>query len=227
MDKCTRDLMMVQAAMAEGRPERAVRLLRQVLLVRPRDPEVLSLLAVALFESGDGTAALDAAHRAVAVGPRSARAHYNLAVLLRRRGDAGAAVARLDKALEVAPDHPAARIERAQALAELGRNADAVDTLLGHLHKFPDDVEAYRDLAIFAERAGRWQDAADAWIHVAAHGSDRSEAAVRLVAVRAELDGSDAARAHAEDFSAATPGLRHRLDKALTHAGRGMLALKP
>ncbi|HEX2527949.1 MAG TPA: tetratricopeptide repeat protein [Geminicoccus sp.] len=216
-----------QVALGAGQAGRAVRHLRQALQYRPADPDVLSLLAVALFEAGEPAAALEAARRATVAGPASARAHYNRAVLLRRTGDPEAALEELAQVLELAPDHPAARVEQAQSLVELGRLLPAVRALADHRRTFPDDVEAVRDLAIFAERAGDWATAADAWAALAGKGSDSGEAEIRLVAVLAEQHGSAAASTRVGPREADRPQLRHALDKALSHAGRGMLRLRP
>jgi predicted Zn-dependent protease len=155
------------------------------------------------------------------------RARYNQAVLLGRTGDRAGALDALGHVLALAPDHPAARVEMAQLHAGQDAFGQAVAALEEHVRCLPDDPVGWQDLAVFAERAGDWPAAERAWARLVALGQAAGPALdlarVRLLAVRAELHGADPGAADA--LRAAQPGLRHAVDKALAHAGRGRLRL--
>ncbi|WP_191059996.1 tetratricopeptide repeat protein [Geminicoccus harenae] len=211
------------AALGAGKPRAAVEAARAAVRLRPGDPDLLCLLAVALFEAGEHPLALEAADRAVTLGRGSARTRYNRAVLLRRTGDAARACRALEELLDLAPDHPAARIELAQALAALGDLAQAVVVLAQQVRQWPGDRIAWRDQAIFAERAGDWESAAAAWEAVLALDDTDDEARLRRYVAQAELSGITPAELDRlrNDY----PRIAYAIERAIAHAGRGCLRL--
>jgi tetratricopeptide (TPR) repeat protein len=223
VDRIARHAGAAQAALAAGEHRAALEAARAAVRLRPGDPDLLCLLAVALFELGEHPLALEAADRAVALGQGSIRARYNRAVLLRRTGDAAGACRALEELLDLVPDHPAARIELAQALAACGDFGRAVARLAEHVRQWPADRIAWRDQAIFAERAADWPAAAAAWQAVLALDDTDDEARLRLCAIRAELSGitPDELDRLTNDH----PQLAHAIERVVAHAGRGCLRL--
>ncbi|HWL72027.1 MAG TPA: tetratricopeptide repeat protein [Geminicoccus sp.] len=227
VDRAARHAGAAQAALAAGEHRTALEAARAAVRLRPSDPDLLCLLAVALFEAGEHPLAQEAADRAVALGQGNVstrvRARYNRAVLLRRIGDAAGACRALEELLELSPDHPRARIELAQALAALGDFSRAVTELSEHVRQWPADRIAWRDHAIFAERAGKWQTAAAAWQAVLALDGTDDEARLRLCAVQAELSGITPEEL--DGLRSDHPRLAHAIERAVAHAGRGCLRL--
>ena len=78
---------------------RAADLLRKALAVNPRDPELLSTLAVALAKLGQRSAAITAADEAAAAGPKDPRVLLRQAQVYTLLGSLEAALAALDRAV--------------------------------------------------------------------------------------------------------------------------------
>src|SRR5436190_3492926 len=97
-----------RALLAQGQPAEAARKLRLHLSSRPGSATAQMLLGVALTQSGEALAALQAFEQAVALEPENATAHYNLGQAYREFGRHREALAEMERALQLRPDYPAA-----------------------------------------------------------------------------------------------------------------------
>ncbi len=105
------------AAETEAAYRRAIALLRADLAVTPRDPDLVTSLALALAHTGQHAAAREQADAALALDPDGPDTLYHAALARLAGGDADGAFALLERA--VAHGYPAAEVARAPELARL------------------------------------------------------------------------------------------------------------
>jgi hypothetical protein len=101
-----------------GRYDDAKRLLEQELIRSPTDPQLLYLLGMAAYRSGDNAAALAGFQRAVDADPKNASALYGLGLTLRHRGEYGEARSAFEAALAANSKLEEARAQLANLPAE-------------------------------------------------------------------------------------------------------------
>jgi tetratricopeptide (TPR) repeat protein/tRNA A-37 threonylcarbamoyl transferase component Bud32 len=105
------------AAETEAAYRRAIGLLRADLVVTPRDPDLLTSLALALAHTAQHAAAREQADAALALDPDGAETLYHVALVRLAGGDTDGALALLERA--VAGGYPATEIARDPELARL------------------------------------------------------------------------------------------------------------
>lgn len=99
----------------------AERLYREILAVRPGQPDAMHSLSVVRYQRGRHDEAITLLERLLARRPDLAEAHYSRGTMLQNLGRFGPALASFDKALELVPDYRYALQNRAATLAALGR----------------------------------------------------------------------------------------------------------
>jgi chemotaxis protein methyltransferase CheR len=102
-----------RAALADGRPERVLSIVGQVLAEYPNNADAHLLSAYLHADAGDYDEAMRAAHRALAVNPLLPVAHYVLGIIHQRQGDTVRAVSELKKTIYVDPDFALAHLNLA------------------------------------------------------------------------------------------------------------------
>ncbi|HTK36754.1 MAG TPA: tetratricopeptide repeat-containing glycosyltransferase family protein [Caulobacteraceae bacterium] len=129
-------------ALAEGRVEDGVLLLRRTLALAPQMLAAHLNLALALEHLGQGEAALASYERAIAVAPRHAETHARHGDLMLRLGRYETSLAAYDRALALDPRLARAWSNRGLALLGLGRTTEAVESFDGALALDPGFVDA-------------------------------------------------------------------------------------
>ncbi|HMM77413.1 MAG TPA: PEP-CTERM system TPR-repeat protein PrsT [Gammaproteobacteria bacterium] len=142
-----------QLALAQGRPEEALRAYAKVLAARPGDE--LALLGTAAAELAAqrhvaAAAALDRLPEAVQAGPR---AQFLRAMIAVGRRDPTAALNHLRRVLAVAPEHRESLRQAASLHFQLGAYGDA-EYLLRRLAKLDPDDQQIRHMLEAAQLAG-------------------------------------------------------------------------
>jgi Flp pilus assembly protein TadD len=148
----TRSALLQQAVTHHqaGDLQRAIVAYRGLLAARPRDPDALHMLGVALAQAGHPAEALPLIQAALAAHPNSAMMHLNLANTLNALQRQSDALACYRRAAELAPD----RIEILEAMCQtasaLGEHADVLTSSERLLALRPDqwDVHAQRGIAL-------------------------------------------------------------------------------
>jgi protein O-GlcNAc transferase len=128
---------------ARGDAVGAVSLLASAVKLRPRSPEVVLNLSVALQDAGDAAGALAQADRALALRPDFPEAHNNRGNALRTLGRPEEALACYERALTLRLDYPDALNNRAAALIDLGRPEEALASCTQALTWKPDFADAH------------------------------------------------------------------------------------
>lgn len=108
-----------------GRHQLAIRVMRQALTLRPRDPLYHNTLGALLGNAGEYEAAIDALRTSCALTPGLALAWYNLGVMLTKCVRNDEAAEALRHAVAIEPRHFGARALLADLLRTQGRVDDA------------------------------------------------------------------------------------------------------
>jgi Tfp pilus assembly protein PilF len=116
-------------------------------------------LGLALFETGDWTAAAPEFEAAVGRAPRWADAHFSLAAVYARIDRVPDAITELDSTLSLSPDHYRANLLRGRILALQGNPLGALGNLEKATQVQPDSREAHLFLADAYVQLGRMADA--------------------------------------------------------------------
>lgn len=115
--------------LAEGNTKAAVRVLVNVLAIRPDDARAHYYLGAAYARLGVPPAALTHLKDAVRLAPREAEFHRGLGAAFQRAGDQWAARHEFETAVRLEPAEPAHRITLAGALSDDGEIERAVEHL--------------------------------------------------------------------------------------------------
>jgi tetratricopeptide (TPR) repeat protein len=121
-----RRLMEAAREMEESNPPRAVRLYREYLEYRPRDPAAHRRLSALFERSGDPAGAARHLDAAAVLEPHDAELHFDLGVLYRKLQNFERAAASFARALECEPDLIEAHLHLAQIYEQQGRKRDAM-----------------------------------------------------------------------------------------------------
>jgi tetratricopeptide (TPR) repeat protein len=112
------------------------------IAIEPKNSEIHSSRAMALFHKGDQEAALTAAEKAVELDPGESRANYALGHILRLMGRKDEALEALNKAVAAEPELMAAVYEQGMLLAESGQLEEALSNFEKFVKLHPDDPNA-------------------------------------------------------------------------------------
>jgi tetratricopeptide (TPR) repeat protein len=109
----------------DGKPERAIPTLQQVLAVQPAIYLAQYGMGTALMQQQQYADAIAHLHKAIELQPDSAWAHYGMGISLMKTGDFKTAAIHLEIASGRLPRFSASRSALADAYEHLGRGADA------------------------------------------------------------------------------------------------------
>src|SRR5262245_27755914 len=114
---------------------------RQAVALRPRDPLLLTNLAIALIQQeGKEADAQGLLEQAAAADPGYAPASFNLGLLEARRGDFERAVPHFSKAAGLVPDELYTRYYLGTSLARTGHEPEGIAELRAALERDPTHV---------------------------------------------------------------------------------------
>ncbi|MBK1837956.1 tetratricopeptide repeat protein [Azospirillum sp. YIM B02556] len=154
-----RDLGKLHQAL--GHPAEAAACQRRAIVLRPDDPAVPALLAVATQMLGDTDAAIEALGRALTLDPRDGQSRGRLALLLELRGlhhleqrRAEAAITDLSRLPVLEPPTAERLFQLGNAWSRAGRPGDALARYRQALALQPDHVGALFNLGILTRQAG-------------------------------------------------------------------------
>ncbi len=168
------------SALALGRGDDAIRLLRRAVAVAPQDADAENALSAAFQAKGETREALAAAGRALRLRPDFADAENRIGVILRGLGRTADALAVFS---EAAARHPAmAEIQDnlAVTLHESGRVAEAAEAFRCSLDLAPDSAVAWAGLGAALLALGQKAEALDACRAALAREPDNAAAALGL-----------------------------------------------
>jgi len=149
-----------RAALRNGRPDEAIRILAEAFGPEPDDLGALKLLAEALRAS-DPARSRACWERAHQRAPDDPEALFFLGDFAREAGDYDAAIRQFERALALAPDHPSLLNNLGLALEKAGRLDDAEPRFRRALEVAPDDLNALANLAQNLYQQHRFREAAE------------------------------------------------------------------
>jgi predicted O-linked N-acetylglucosamine transferase (SPINDLY family) len=121
---------------------------REVLALRPEDPELLRLAGTAELQWGDHGGAIELLAKSLALAPGQPGTLYNRGLALQAAGRIDEAVADYDETLRLKPDFAAAYVNRGNALTDLRRYEEAVASFDRALALQPRDPATYANRAV-------------------------------------------------------------------------------
>ena len=151
--------MQMQAA---GKADDAIAMVRVQQRLRPRDAELMNLMAVLLWGTGRLDEALRQAERAVALQPANGSFLNTLGVTLSFMGRLHDAVAAWERATAADPRNPLAWISLAGTLPRIERAGDGVAAGRRGAGLDPGSAAAHNALASALKNAGRMDEAIEA-----------------------------------------------------------------
>jgi predicted O-linked N-acetylglucosamine transferase (SPINDLY family) len=150
------------AMQAAGKAEDAIAMVRVQQRLRPRDPDLMNLMAVLLWGTGRLDESLRLLERAVALQPANGSFLNNLGVTLSFMNRLHDAVAAWERATSVDPRNPLAWISLAGTLPRIERAADGVTAGRRGIELDPGSPAAHNALASALKHAGSMADAVEA-----------------------------------------------------------------
>jgi predicted O-linked N-acetylglucosamine transferase (SPINDLY family) len=150
------------AMQAAGKAEDAIAMVRVQQRLRPRDPDLMNLMAVLLWGTGRLDESLRSLERAVALQPANGSFLNNLGVTLSFMNRLHDAVAAWERATSVDPRNPLAWISLAGTLPRIERAADGVTAGRRGIELDPGSPAAHNALASALKHAGSMADAVEA-----------------------------------------------------------------
>ena len=142
-----------------GRPDVAVKHLRNALEKLPRDASSHKILGNALAGQGQGDEAIAHYRMALEINPDDEMAHYNLANVQAGRGQIDEAIANYRKALQIKPNYEGAHYNLGNVLAGRGQVDEAIEHYRKALAIAPDNVEAHSNLGAMLAGRGLFDEA--------------------------------------------------------------------
>jgi len=168
-------------AIERGRPETALAKLKQLQPKRPRDINILTLMARANARMGRHKETIEAYQKASALAPKDADLHFKLALALQRGGRYQEALTEYERALYYDPAHFHAQRHKSSVLTDLDR-LDEAEAALDKLVAHGGDIDADQrlGLAISAARfAPRRRDARECIAGIERHIDEAQEIGLR------------------------------------------------
>jgi predicted O-linked N-acetylglucosamine transferase (SPINDLY family) len=146
-----------------GRLPEAERLYRQILELRPENPDALHMLGLLASRAGQAAAGIDLIKRAIAASPSAAEYYVNLGTLLEPEGRLDEATAAYAKARELRPDLPEVHNNLGNTLAAAKQSDLAIASFSEALRLRPDYPDALFGLANAVHDLGRYEEAVAAY----------------------------------------------------------------
>lgn len=156
-------LMTAAAALVDGEPGRAEKVLRELMAVRPAEPAAIRMLAEAVARQGREEEAEALLLDCLKLAPAFTGARYNLATLQYRLGRSPEALAQLDRLLADEPRHPGYLNLKAACLARIGEYAGAIAIYEDVLARHPQQPKGWMSYGHALKTVGRSADCAAAY----------------------------------------------------------------
>jgi tetratricopeptide (TPR) repeat protein len=147
---CEADLLMLKVAQAESKHDITTMLscYEEALAIAPERADIHAGYAMALLESKQSDAALQAAQLALSIAPKDPRINYVLGRILRLSSQYEAALTPLQQAIAAEPNFSVAEYECGMVLHHLGRHEEALEHFNRVLEANPSDVSAMEAINI-------------------------------------------------------------------------------
>jgi tetratricopeptide (TPR) repeat protein len=152
-------MQQAERCLSAGRFAEAERLCREVLQQRPTDAGALNLLAVALRQQGNISAALEIAARAAALYSNVAELQANVGEFSRLAGKLEQSVAAFERAISLRPAEPTFHNSLGLALFDCRRFAEAAEEYRRAIQIRGDYADAYNNLGGVLRELGRQDEA--------------------------------------------------------------------
>ncbi|MFQ5783633.1 MAG: tetratricopeptide repeat protein [Alphaproteobacteria bacterium] len=136
---------------------------KELLKRRPRDPQALHLLALAVHHGGRPGEAVKLFRKAIRGAPREPAFRFNLGECYRALGKPDAAVASYREALALAPGDAGCHAGIGEARLAQGRPAEAEASFRAAITGAPRLIAAWNGLGIALRETGRLAEAVDSW----------------------------------------------------------------
>ncbi len=169
---------------------------REVIRLRPRDPDAYNNLGNALWALGQHEEAMDAYAAALERSPGHADAHVGLGYALSQAGKLDEAIEHYRRALAGRPNHVRAWNNLGNALLNRSEVQPAIEALQKALAVDPNSPDTHTNLATALATAGRLDEAVVHYRRALAVNPDLGEAHYNLAHVLARLGRPDEARQH-------------------------------
>jgi len=189
-----------------GRWQEALQVCGQMLVIAPKQPDILALAGRICSELGNPLEAASFFEKAVALKRDFADAHYNLGNALMKLGRADAAVESFRRAAKLRPELAAIHNNLGNALQMLNRWDDAATAYRRALQREPSSAALQRNLGIALEAQGQQQDATLAYQRAIALEPNWSKAYSNLANLLLARGEPTALIALCDDWLAHCPG---------------------
>ena len=212
-----------------GRFDEAIVIYEQLLDERPRDANILHLIGLAQYQSGDPASAEETMALGLEVDASNANHHSNYGAVLAALGRLDESVEALRQATELDPENPEALSNLSALLQQLGRLDDAQSAIESALKSRPDDPSALNNLGSVLKDKGEFSKAEQAFKKALAVNGNLLEANINLTNLMLAQNNPDEALAYAEKAIEIAPGHGESLNAlGLVHldAGQPELAEK-
>ncbi|MGE0119337.1 MAG: tetratricopeptide repeat protein [Dongiaceae bacterium] len=168
---------------------------RQLLELRPNQPDALHILGLVAWRRGDREQAVGEIKKAIAAGPDKPQPHNSLGVLLKEAGDLEGAEAAFRAAIGQQPEYREALTNLGNVLCEAGRLADAETMHRRAIELAPNYADGYANLATLLAGQERWEEAVDACRRAVALEPGRTEFHLNLGNALSAMEAWDEAAA--------------------------------
>lgn len=137
----------------DGDRDKAELLYREVLAVKPEDPDANHLLGVVFYQRGEHKAAYDLIQNALAVRDEHPESHNNLGMVYKELGRDDDALGSFRRAIGLQPDYAEAYNNLGTVYKKLGRLDEAEAAYNQAVDLYPEYINALNNLGnIFAEK---------------------------------------------------------------------------
>jgi predicted TPR repeat methyltransferase len=153
---------------------------RQVLKVRPDQPDALHFLGLLMHQQKKGAEAVEQIRRAIALAPHAPDFHNNLGNVLKEQGRLAEAAEAYRRVIALRPDHAAAYSNLGVVLKAQGDVAGAAAAYRKAIELEPGHVEALLNLGSVLTEQNKEADAIKVYEAVVAIKPDHPEAYYRL-----------------------------------------------
>ena len=202
---------------ARGRFQQAGKLYKKILTTYPNHPDVLHLLGLTAFQTGNYKSAVKSIEQAIRINPNNPDFHNDCGEAYRALRDYDSAARCYEKALALNPDFAEAHNNMGNLLNDVERLDDALVQYKKAIELKDDYYEAYYNMANVLRKTGRLDSAIESYIQALKLNPDIAEAHHNLGTAYREKNQPDKAGYH---FKCA---LRLKPGNILAHINLGLL----
>jgi protein O-GlcNAc transferase len=214
----------LQAALHHHQSDRlaeAEAIYRQLLRVRPNDPDALHFLGLAAHQTGQHDTAVELISKAIHIAP-APHMHCNLGNVLQAQGKLDMAIKAFQQALVLNRAYPEAHNNLASAYRQQGKLDAALASCREALRLKPDFALAYNNLAAVLQDQGNVEAAVENYRKALAHKPDYAEASANLgvaLQIQGKLDEAIDSYRHALALRPNAADIHRNLGSAFKQQG--------